>query len=109
MWSKWALLTDLYQLTMVGGYVHEGKKEQWANFDYFFRTIPDNGGYCILAGLADVIDYMRNLRFNGDDLSYLEGLSMFSKEFLTYLENFKFTGDLWETCSAPRDRRGHHR
>ena len=91
MWSKWALLTDLYQLTMVGGYVHEGKKEQWANFDYFFRTVPDNGGYCILAGLADVADYIQNLRFNGDDLSYLEGLSMFSKEFLNYLENFTFS------------------
>ncbi len=95
MWSKWALLTDLYQLTMVGGYVHEGKKEQWANFDYFFRSVPDNGGYCILAGLADVIDYIRTLRFNGEDLSYLDGLGMFSTEFLAYLENFKFSGDLW--------------
>ena len=95
MWSKWALLTDLYQLTMVGGYVQEGKKEQWANFDYFFRSVPDNGGYCILAGLADVIDYIRNLRFNGEDLSYLDGLGMFSTEFLAYLENFRFTGDLW--------------
>lgn len=95
MWSKWALLTDLYQLTMVGGYVHEGKKEQWANFDYFFRSVPDNGGYCILAGLADVIEYIRTLRFNGDDLSYLQRLGMFPKEFLAYLENFKFSGDLW--------------
>ncbi len=95
MWSKWALLTDLYQLTMVGGYVHEGKKEQWANFDYFFRNIPDNGGYCILAGVADVIEYIRNLHFSQEDLSYLEGLGVFSTEFLTYLENFKFTGDLW--------------
>ena len=95
MWSKWALLTDLYQLTMVGGYVLEGKKDQWANFEYFFRSIPDNGGYCILAGLADVIHYVQTLRFNQDDLSYLEGLGIFSKEFLAYLENFRFTGDLW--------------
>ena len=49
MWSQWALLTDLYQLTMVGGYVQEGKEDQWANFDYFFRKIPDDGGYCVLA------------------------------------------------------------
>ncbi len=95
MWSKWALQTDLYQLTMVGGYVEEGKKGQWANFDYFFRKIPDEGGYCVLAGLEDVIDYIRRLSFSQEDLSYLEGLEIFSKAVLDYLENFSFTGDLW--------------
>ncbi|MGD2270380.1 MAG: nicotinate phosphoribosyltransferase [Desulfobacterales bacterium] len=94
MWSKRALLTDLYQLTMVGGYVQEGKTHQWANFDYFFRTIPDNGGYCILAGLADMIEYIQTLRFNQEDLSFLEGLNIFSEDFLTYLANFKFSGNL---------------
>ncbi len=95
MWFKWALLTDLYQLTMVGGYVQEGKTHQWANFDYFFRSIPDDGGYCILAGLADVIEYLQTLHFNQEDLSYLEGLGIFSKDSLAYFENFKFTGDIW--------------
>ncbi|MFH1349887.1 MAG: nicotinate phosphoribosyltransferase [Pseudomonadota bacterium] len=95
MWSKWALLTDLYQLTMVGGYVKEGKKEQCANFDYFFRKIPDNGGYCILAGLEDLINYLNALRFTQQDLAYLKGLSIFSNEFIEYLANFKFTGDMW--------------
>jgi nicotinate phosphoribosyltransferase len=95
MWSKWALLTDLYQLTMVGGYVQQGKKEQRANFDYFFRTIPDEGGYCVLAGLADTIDYIQNLRFGPDDLSYLESLGVFSKDALAYMKDFEFTGDLW--------------
>lgn len=95
MWSKGALLTDLYQLTMVGAYVKEGKKDQWANFDYFFRKIPDNGGYCVLAGLEDLINYLKSLRFNQQDLSYLDKLGLFSKKFLSYLENFKFTGDLW--------------
>jgi len=95
MWSKLALQTDLYQLTMVGGYVLEGKKDQWANFDYFFRSIPDEGGYCVLAGLEDIIDYIRQLQFAQEDLSYLEGLGIFSKEVLAYLKNFKFTGDLW--------------
>ncbi len=95
MWSEWALLTDLYQLTMVGGYVREGKTHQGANFDYFFRTIPDAGGYCILAGLADVIEYLQKLRFNQEDLSYLKSLGIFSRDSLTYLENFKFTGDIW--------------
>ena len=95
MWSQWALQTDLYQLTMVGGYVKEGKKDQWANFDYFFRKIPDDGGYCVVAGLSDVIDYLRTLQFSGEDLAYLDGLNIFSKEVLAYLENFTFTGDLW--------------
>lgn len=95
MWSKLALQTDLYQLTMVGGYILEGKKDQWANFDYFFRNIPDEGGYCVLAGLEDIIDYIRQLQFTREDLSYLEGLGVFSKKVLAYLENFKFTGDLW--------------
>ena len=94
MWFKWALLTDLYQLTMVSGYVQEGKTHQWANFDYFFRNIPDDGGYCILAGLADVIEYLQTLHFNQEDLSYLEGLGIFSKDSLAYFENFKFTGDI---------------
>jgi len=95
MRSQWALLTDLYQLTMVGGYVQEGKKDQWANFDYFFRQIPDKGGYCVLAGLADVIEYIQRMRFSEEDLSYLEGLGIFSNEVLAYLENFRFTGNLW--------------
>lgn len=98
MWSQWAFQTDLYQLTMVGGYVMTGKKDQWANFDYFFRRIPDDGGYCVLAGLANLIDYIDNLRFSSEDLAYLESLKIFSKEVITYLENFEFTGDIW---SAP--------
>ena len=95
MWSKLALQTDLYQLTMVGGYVLEGKKDQWANFDYFFRSIPDEGGYCVLAGLEDIIDYIQQLQFTQEDLSYLEGLGIFPKKVLAYLESFKFTGELW--------------
>jgi nicotinate phosphoribosyltransferase len=95
MWAKWALLTDLYQLTMVGGYVVKGKKDQWVNFDYFFRRIPDDGGYCILAGLNDLIDYVQRLRFNKTDLSYLEGLGIFSEDVLKYFEDFTFTGDLF--------------
>jgi nicotinate phosphoribosyltransferase len=94
MWSKRALLTDLYQLSMVGGYVQAGKTHQWANFDYFFRTVPDNGGYCILAGLSDLIEYIQRLHFNSEDLSYLKSLGIFSQGFIDYLANFRFTGDL---------------
>lgn len=95
MWPKWSLLTDFYQLTMVGGYVLQGKKDQQANFDYFFRSIPDDGGYCVLAGLADVIDYIQRLKFTQEDLSYLESLHVFPKKVLSYLRHFKFTGDMW--------------
>lgn len=95
VWSRWSLLTDLYQLTMAGGYVEEGKTDQWANFDYFFRNIPDDGGYCVLAGLEDLIDYIVNMKFTQQDLSYLEELGLFSTKFLNYLENFKFSGDVW--------------
>lgn len=95
MWSKWALLTDLYQITMVGGYVRQGKKEQWANFDYFFRRIPDEGGYCIFAGLEDLIHYVEALRFSPSDLAYLSGLGIFSEDGLDYLRDFRFTGDIW--------------
>jgi nicotinate phosphoribosyltransferase len=80
---------------MVGGYVEQGKEEQVANFDYFFRTVPDDGGYCVLAGLEDLIKYVKALRFSEEDLSYLTRLGIFSDEVLTYLKDFKFTGDLW--------------
>ncbi|HDI78535.1 MAG TPA: nicotinate phosphoribosyltransferase, partial [Desulfobacteraceae bacterium] len=95
MRSRWPLLTDLYQLTMVGGYVKEGKKDQWANFDYFFRKVPDNGGFCIMAGLEDLIDYIQNLRFSEEELSFLESLRLFSEDILDYFKNFKFSGDIW--------------
>mgnify|MGYP001812610447 CR=1 FL=1 len=95
MRSQHALLTDFYQLTMVGGYIQAGKKEQRANFDYFFRSVPNKGGYCILAGLADLIEYIQNLNFREEDISYLRGLGIFSEDVLSYLEKFKFTGDIW--------------
>jgi nicotinate phosphoribosyltransferase len=88
------LLTDLYELTMVGGYLMNGKENQKANFDYFFRKIPDEGGYCIAAGLEQLIDYIKNLRFKAEDLAYLENLEIFPDKVLKYLEKFHFSGDL---------------
>jgi nicotinate phosphoribosyltransferase len=90
-----ALLTDLYQLTMVGGYVLKGKKDQKANFDYFFRKIPDNGGFCVMAGLEQLIDYICNLKFTEDDLAYLKGLDVFPEEVIAYLRHFSFSGDIY--------------
>ncbi|MBA4392409.1 MAG: nicotinate phosphoribosyltransferase [Desulfobacca sp.] len=88
------LLTDLYELTMVGGYLMNGKENQRANFDYFFRKIPDEGGYCIAAGLEQLIDYIKNIKFSAEDLAYLEKLDIFPTKVLKYLEKFRFNGDL---------------
>jgi nicotinate phosphoribosyltransferase len=88
------LLTDLYELTMVGGYLMNGKENQRANFDYFFRKIPDEGGYCIAAGLEQLIDYIKNIKFTAEDLAYLENLEIFPAKVLKYLEKFRFNGDL---------------
>jgi nicotinate phosphoribosyltransferase len=88
------LLTDMYELTMVGGYLENGKETQRANFDYFFRKIPDEGGYCIAAGLDQVVDYVKHIRFTSEDLAYLESLEIFPEKVLRYLEGFRFTGDL---------------
>jgi nicotinate phosphoribosyltransferase len=89
------LLTDRYELTMVGGYLQSGKENQKANFDYFFRKIPDEGGYCITAGLEQLIDYIKNIRFTSGDLAYLKGLGVFPEPVFRYLKKFRFTGDLY--------------
>ena len=89
------LLTDLYELTMVGGYLVTGKKDQWANFDYFFRKVPDEGGFCIAAGLDQVIEYIENIGFTEDDIAYLETMDIFPADVLEYLRKLRFTGDLY--------------
>ncbi len=88
------LLTDFYELTMVGGYFVTGKKDQWANFDYFFRNVPDDGGFCIVAGLEQVIEYIENIEFTEDDIAYLDTLGIFPADVLDYLRKLRFTGDL---------------
>lgn len=87
------LLTDFYQLTMAQGYFKKGKKEQ-AVFDLFYRSNPCSNGYAIFAGLEQVIEFVENLNFKDDDISYLESQGLDS-EFLDYLKNFKFTGDIY--------------
>jgi len=90
-----SLVTDFYELTMSNGYFEKGMQDTIAYFDVFFRQIPDNGGYVICAGLEQVIEYIQNLKFTDDDISYLKSLNKFSDEFLNYLKNFQFTGDVW--------------
>lgn len=89
------LLTDLYQLTMVGAYYLLGKSQQKANFDYFFRKIPEEGGFCVAAGLEQLIEYIENLHFEPEDLDYLRSLNLFPPEVLIFFQNLRFTGDLY--------------
>lgn len=90
-----ALLCDFYEITMSRGYFHSEVKNKIAYFDAFYRRVPDDGGYAIAAGLEQIADYIRNLRFNDDDIDYLRSKGIFDEEFLTYLRNFRFTGDIW--------------
>jgi nicotinate phosphoribosyltransferase len=89
------LLADLYELTMVGGYYVSGKKDQWANFDYFFRRVPDDGGFCIAAGLEQIIDYIEDIKFTEEDIAYLESLGIFPADVLNYFGELRFTGNLY--------------
>lgn len=88
------MLTDFYELTMANGYFKNGFKDTIAYFDMFFRTIPDGGGYVIMAGVEQLVDYFRNLSFSKEDIDYLRGKG-FSEDFLDYLANFRFTCDVW--------------
>ena len=90
-----ALVCDLYEYTMSNVFLQNNMKEKYVYFDVFFRKIPENGGYAIFAGLEQVIDYVQNLSFSKEDIEYLSALNKFSEEFLEYLANFKFTGDIW--------------
>lgn len=89
------MLTDFYELTMANGYFENGLKDKIAYFDMFFRRVPDNGGFSIMAGVEQLIQYLKNLKFDNEDIEYLQGLNMFSQEFLLYLKNFKFSCDVW--------------
>lgn len=93
--TNMTMLTDFYELTMANGYFEHGMGDQIAYFDMFFRKIPDGGGFAIVAGLEQVITYLKGLSFSEDDLDYLRSKGIFSEEFLDYLRNFKFTCDVW--------------
>ena len=89
------MLMDLYELTMANGIFTTELKDTVTYFDMFFRKVPDDGGFAIMAGLEQLIEYMNNLKFEKDDIEYLKNLNLFSDEFIDYLENFKFTCDVW--------------
>ncbi len=89
------MLTDFYELTMSNGYFEHGLKDTIAYFDMFFRKVPDGGGFAIMAGLEQMIEYLKNLHFTPEDLDYLRSKKIFSEDFLKYLENFEFACDVW--------------
>ena len=89
------LLMDLYELTMANGIFNSELRDTETYFDMFFRRIPDKGGFAIMAGLEQLIEYFNNLHFDEYDISYLRGLNLFSDEFIDYLKDFKFSCDVW--------------
>lgn len=89
------LLTDFYALTMMQGYLETNKQNEIVVFDVFYRINPQNGGYAIVAGLEQIIDYIKNINFSEDDILYLRSLNKFNEKFLSYLKDFKFTGDIY--------------
>ena len=89
------MLCDFYELTMGNGYFRNGYKDRITYFDVFFRKVPDEGGYAIAAGLEQLIDYIENLHFSEEDIAYLRGRNLFCEEFLDYLRDFRFTGDIY--------------
>ncbi len=89
------LLTDLYELTMMQGYFQHKDQNETVIFDAFYRTNPGEGGYAVAAGLEQVIQYIKELHFSEEDIEYLAGLGIFGQDFLNYLKDFKFTGDIY--------------
>lgn len=89
------MLMDLYELTMANGIFDSELNGTVTYFDMFFRRIPDDGGYAIMAGVEQLIEYINNLHFDDGDIDYLKSLNLFSEEFINYLRDFKFTCDIW--------------
>lgn len=89
------LLTDFYEFTMSHGFFCEGMGDKIAYFDMFFRDVPSKGGFAIMAGVEQLIDYLENLKFTDEDINYLRSKNLFSEEYLEYLKNFKFACDVW--------------
>lgn len=90
-----AMLADFYELTMANGYLEAGIGDKICYFDLFFRTIPDQGGFVIAAGLEQVVEFIENLHFTDEDIEYLRSKNIFTERFLEYLRNFKYTGDIY--------------
>lgn len=89
------LLTDFYELTMGNGYLENGLADTVCCFDLYFRKVPDKGGFAVMCGLEQAINYIKKLSFTDEDIAYLRYKKIFSEKFLDYLRNFKFSCDVW--------------
>lgn len=89
------MMTDFYEFTMTNGFFAKGYRDKIAYFNMFFRKIPDDGGFAIMAGVEQVVDYLKNLTFTDEDIAYLRSKGIFDEEYLAYLRDFKFTCDVW--------------
>ena len=92
---NYTMLCDFYELTMGNGYLRNDMADQICYFDVIFRSVPDEGGFAITAGLEQIVDYIQNLRFDEEDIEFLRSKGCFREEFLDYLRTFRFTGDIW--------------
>ena len=90
-----SMLFDFYEMTMANGYFRQGMQDRITYFDLFFRRVPDGGGFAIAAGLEQLVEYIQGLHFDEDDIAYLRSKGMFQEDFLDYLRDFRFTGDIW--------------
>ena len=89
------MLCDFYEFTMAGGYYETGFYKRNTYFDVIFRSVPDKGGFAITAGLEQVIEFIQQLHFDDDDITYLRGKKLFNEDFLGYLKGFRFSGDIY--------------
>ena len=93
--KNYSMLTDFYEFTMANGYLEQGVGDTIAYFDMFFRKVPDGGGYAIMAGTEQLVNYLQNLHFDDEDIAYLRSKNCFSERFLEYIRNFQFACDVW--------------
>jgi nicotinate phosphoribosyltransferase len=89
------MLIDFYEFTMANGYFNSPFKDKVVYFDLFFRSLPDKGGYAIFAGLESMIEFIEHMSFSEEDLAYLKNRNLFTDDFIEYLRNFTFTGDIY--------------
>ena len=89
------MLCDDYEMKMGQTYFEAGEKDKEVVFDIFFRRNPFQGGYTISGGLDNIIDYINNFHFDEDDIEYLRNTNNYTEEYLNYLKDIKFTGDLY--------------
>ncbi len=89
------MLTDFYEITMANGYFNSELANDIAYFDMFYRRVPEGGSYAVMAGLEQVIEYLKNLKFTDEDIEFLRSKKLFSEEFLEYLADFEFVCDVW--------------